>query len=192
MTNLRFRIAVALGAVLALAAPALAQDSGASWNAEGGGSASGNGSGSGSASVTGSGTGAGTGGLGVGAEATTTGLSGASVVYDAHKWRVGGFLGLRSGGGTDVRLGGRFFFRLHQRGPADFSIGAGVGIDRDDGDDRTDIHVEVALQLRAFIVPNVALGGTSGAGFVAVGNDGQDQLLIGGQLLGAVGLWYFF
>ena len=59
--------------------------------------------------------------------------------------------------------------------------------------DVTDIHVEGAIQLRAFLNQAVAVGASLGAGFVATGGDGTDDFFgLGGQLLGGAGIWYFF
>lgn len=176
---------VVTAAVLAVAAPAMAQDGATTGSASASGSASGEWSASSS--------GGGGGHLGVGAEQMSTGASGASVVWDAGKWRLGGLLAVEVQGETDLFFGARFFYRMHQQGPADLSIGAGAGVFRNGNADVTDIHVEGAIQLRAFLNQAVAVGASLGAGFVATGGDGTDDFLgIGGQLLGGAGIWYFF
>ncbi|MCC6996889.1 MAG: hypothetical protein IT370_19915 [Deltaproteobacteria bacterium] len=180
---------VVTAAVLAAAAPAMAQDGATTGSASASG-ASGSASGEWSAS---SGSGGGGGHLGVGAEQMSTGASGASVVWDAGKWRLGGLLAVEVQGETDLFFGARFFYRMHQQGPADLSIGAGAGVFRNGNADVTDVHVEGAIQLRAFLNQAVAVGASLGAGFVATGGDGTDDFLgLGGQLLGGAGIWYFF
>src|SRR5262245_43258444 len=116
-------------------------------------------------------------GLGVGAESFMASefgsLGGAvpllgAVVYDTRKWRAHGLVGMNSFGATDFFLGGRFFYVLHSSMAADFSLGGGLGLlmygdDQGPGDnDATDIILEGAAQIRAFVVPNVAIGASAG------------------------------
>jgi hypothetical protein len=191
-------LGVYLLASLAIAAPAWAQE-------EGGGSVSASGSVEASA-----GGGAKAAGIGVGAETMLTGTtiygfgildapaSAASVVYDASRWRIHGLLAMDSAGATDVFVGGKFFFNLHTGTASDFAVGGGLGIASLGGegpgdDDRTDIFVEGAVMLRAFVVPNVAIGASAGVGFVIIDEEaGDDFFFLGGQLLGSIGIWYFF
>ena len=134
-------------------------------------------------------------GIGVGAEAMLNGPNGASVVYDADAWRVNGILGFHDNGAQDVLLGARFVFVLHEGTGADFGVGGGFGLVMHDepggmGDnDTTDILIEGLVQLRAFIVPNVALSAAAGLGLVT--GDGDD-VEVTGQLVGSVGITYYF
>lgn len=146
------------------------------------------------------------GGIGLGAESMaitgtagdTIGPTGAAFVFDRPSWHVAGLLAMDSQGATDLFVGGRFFYHLHQGTMSDFSVGGGLGILSfgDDGpgnNDRTDIVVEGATQLRAFVTPNVAIGASVGVGFVIVDDDnGDDYFVLGGQVLTAAGIWYFF
>lgn len=134
-------------------------------------------------------------GFGVGAEAMLTGPGGAAVIYDAGAWRIDGILGFHDNGAQDIALAGRFIFVLHEGIGADFGIGGGFGlVMRDEpggmGDnDTTDIHLEGLAQLRAFVVPNVALSAAFGLGIVT--GDGDDVVLTG-QLVGSIGIAYYF
>lgn len=148
------------------------------------------------------------GGIGLGAETMVAGAVGdpngpgittAAFVFDRPAWHIAGLVGMSSAGDTDLFVGGRFFYHLHQGAMSDFSIGGGLGIlslgdDAGPGDDdRTDIIAEVATQIRAFITSNVAIGASIGLGFVVVDEDqGDDYLVLGGQVMSRAGIWYFF
>jgi hypothetical protein len=96
---------------------------------------------------------------------------------------------------TDLGLGGRLLWVMHQSSSADFSLGGGLGvlhIDVDGDDDSvTDFHLEAVAQLRAFIVENVALSTSFGFG-VNLQDRRDDSFGFGGLLLGNAGLIYFF
>lgn len=145
---------------------------------------------SGEAQVSASATGAA--GLGVGVLAMLSGPVGASVVYDPGQFHVEGILGFASDGETDIDIGGRFFYHLHSSQAADFSLGGGLGIQNvnpDMGDSTTNIDVDVGAEVRLFLVPNVALSSTIGLAIVT--GDG-DLVALRGQLLGDIGVTYFF
>jgi hypothetical protein len=147
-------------------------------------------------------------GIGVGAETmlaagfvpSNTPTAAASFVYDASMWRVNALLAMESAGATDLFLGGKFWYNLHTGVASDFAVGGGLGIlfDGDDAggpgdDDQTHFVIEAGIQLRAFVVPNVAIGGTAGIGFVILDEAaGDDFFLLGGQIMGGLGIWYFF
>ncbi len=145
-------------------------------------------------------------GIGVGAEAmlpavfdvggagvSVVGVGGVSVVYDAGPFHCGGIFGFQDDdNATDLAIGGRFLYHLHEAAAADFSIGGGVGmrhVFRDNNPDEDDFMLEALVQLRAFIVPNVAISGSAG---VAVTSGDHDRFVITGQPLGSVGITYFF
>ena len=144
------------------------------------------------------------GGIGLGAEAFVATspagpISAAAFVYDRPAWHIAALVGMQSAGDTDLFVAGRFFYHLHQGQMSDFSVGGGLGIlslgdDAGPGDnDRTDIILEGAAQLRAFITPNVAIGASLGLDFVIVDEDnGDDYLVLGGQVMSTAGIWYFF
>jgi len=141
-------------------------------------------------------------GIGVGAEATLTGIVGGTFVYDAERFHIDALLG--GSFAPDVSrfaVAGRFFFPVHRSQYADFSLGPGVGLehvvvhDQDGPGPQTSvstnpIHLEGAAQIRAFVVPNVALSASAGLGLVL--RDNNNTATIGGQLGGAFGVTYFF
>ena len=139
-------------------------------------------------------------GVGVGAEATTTGIVGGTFVYDASVFHIDVLLGGTFDPDDSVTaVAGRFFFPLHVSPSADFSIGPGVGLEHrthhagpppEVSTSTNAAHVEGAIQIRAFIVPNVALSASAGVG--AVFRSGNNSAVIGGQLGGALGVTYFF
>ncbi len=57
-------------------------------------------------------------------------------------------------------------------------------------DDDIDVHLEAGAQIRAFITSNVALSASGGFGFIF--DEGDDFFGFGGQLMGAMGVTYFF
>jgi len=157
-------------------------------------------------------------GIGVGAMTMLNGVSGLLVTWGSRGggFHIDGFAGLRhyNPGApdhtTDFSVGGRFWYHLHAASFADFSLGGGVGIIRwvqDPGggneSDNLDLSLEVGGQIRAFIVPNVALLADLGMGATFGGND---NILIGGQTVtgagspeggsnfavGTLGIAYFF
>ncbi|MEO7033019.1 MAG: hypothetical protein ABI548_04200 [Polyangiaceae bacterium] len=140
-------------------------------------------------------------GIGLGAEATMTGIVGATFVYDAEAFHVDALLGgAFQHNDSSLSVAGRLFFPVHRSQSADFSVGPGIGlvhITHDpDGDgplarvSTNPVHVEGAAQIRAFIVPNVALSATAGLGVVLTNNN--NSAVIGGQLGGSFGVTYFF
>ena len=140
-------------------------------------------------------------GPGVGAEATLTGIVGATFVYDAEAFHVDALLGGSfQHNDSSLAVAGRLFFPVHRSQSADFSLGPGIGLVHvthdPDGDgplgkvSTNPVHVEGAAQIRAFVVPNVALSATAGLGVVLTNNN--NSALIGGQLGGSFGVTYFF
>jgi hypothetical protein len=157
-------------------------------------------------------------GPGVGIEGNLGGLSGASFVYDAGKFRFDGILGFAHSSNaagsandprdvTDFGIGGRFFYVVHRLERADLSLGGGLAILRESisggGGSETNLQIELAAQIRVFIAPNVALSGS--LGFVVTTADnyvikegpvtssaGDGNFGIGGQLLAGFGVTYYF
>lgn len=149
-------------------------------------------------------------GLGVGAVTMLNGTSGALVTWGSRGggFHIDGFFGLHHRSGpstTSVSVGGRFWYHLHAASFADFSVGGGLGYAHwregaGPGSSRDDLSLEVGGQIRAFIVPNVALLADLGLG--AVFGD-SDRIMIGGQAItdsgqggpfvtGTLGIAYFF
>lgn len=164
-------------------------------------------SGSASASASADSSGGGTWGVGVETPLTFSGsgvigggvLPGlAEVVYDTGSFHVDGLLGfaLIEDNATVIDVGGRAFFVVHDSAAADFSLGGGLNIlhvdpDNDLADDTTDIHLEATAKIRAFVTPNVALSVQTGVGIV-LSDNGSDVFGAWGELLGNVGVTYFF
>lgn len=134
--------------------------------------------------------------FGLGAEAMITGLTGAAFVYDPSRFRIDALFSYKGAGGNDLfRLAGRVFYVVHSHSAADFSLGGGLGIvhfspENKNADSEKQIHLEAVAQIRAFIVPQVALSGTLGIG--AVFEDPDDSFNIDGTLTGGLGFVYFF
>ncbi len=160
-------------------------------------------------------------GIGVGAITMLNGTSGLLVTWGTGSFHVDGFAGLHHyrpqpapyTSTTDFGFGGRFWYHIHAASFADFSAGGGIGFNRwvsnpggPGEDSHFDVSFEVGAQIRAFIVPNVALIGDLGLGATFGSND---NLLIGGQsiggggepeaanggsnfMLGSLGIAYFF
>ena len=140
-------------------------------------------------------------GVGVGAEATLTGIVGGTFVYDAEAFHVDALLGGSfQRDDSSLAVAGRLFFPVHRSQAADFSLGPGIGLVHvthdPDGDgpqgrvSSNPIHVEGAAQIRAFVVPNVALSASAGLGAVFANNN--NSALIGGQVGASFGVTYFF
>jgi hypothetical protein len=137
-------------------------------------------------------------GIGVGAEMTTTGITGATFVYDARAFHVDALLGAKfEHNSSTFDVAGRLFFPVHRSQSADFSLGPGIGLqhvtNHPDGADSVSsnpVHLEGAAQIRAFVVPNIALSASAGLG--AVFTKGNNSMTIGGQLGAQFGVTYFF
>jgi hypothetical protein len=132
-------------------------------------------------------------GVGVNAMLSGGGLFSPSVVYDTGIFHIEGLLGFEdTDAETRFDVGGRFWYHIHSAQSADFSLGGGLGvINIDQGDDEgtTDIEIDAGAQMRAFIVPNVAL--SVSLGLVVLTGD-ADAIAITGDLLGAAGIAYYF
>ena len=149
-------------------------------------------------------------GFGAGAITMLNGTSGALVTWGSPGggFHADGFFGLHhynqnATNTTSFSVGGRFWYHVHAAAFADFSLGGGLGIHRYETDPgrpgnthRNDVSLEVGGQLRAFIVPNVALIADLGLGITFSNND---DILIGGQnvgggdfVAGTLGIAYFF
>lgn len=137
------------------------------------------------------------GSFGVGAEFQLSGLGGLSANYDAGKFHVGGFIGFADPDGQDdttFDIGARFFFHVASTASADFSVGGGVGIESTHlpaGNPNTDtlLFLEPSFQIRAFVVPNVALSFTGG---ITIGTIDAAEVDIFGQVSVIAGVHYYF
>lgn len=122
-------------------------------------------------------------------------FAGPTVVFQTPLFHIEGLVTFTDtdADGTDVGVAGRFWYALSQTERSDFSVGGGLGLLIDDvpgGDDQTDIELNLGAQIRAFIVPNVALSATLGFGVVST--DGDDFTGFIGDVTGAMGIVYFF
>jgi hypothetical protein len=113
------------------------------------------------------------------------------------RFHLDGLFGLRHAGATDFDLGVRGWYHIHAASSADFSLGAGLGmVRRKSGvpagaDAQWDFEMEIGAQIRAFIVPNVALMGSVGMALY-VPDSGDTVLQFSGSLVGTLGVAYFF
>jgi hypothetical protein len=133
--------------------------------------------------------------FGAGAEATTTGVVGGTFVYDPGPFHLDALLGAHfAHEDEEIDLAARLFFPVHHSRAADFSLGPGLAIVHFNHPNPPDnaIHVEGALQIRAFLVSNVALSATAGIGFIFANGDNNNRAVIGGQVGGSFGITYFF
>jgi hypothetical protein len=141
-------------------------------------------------------------GLGLGASSmlgllaannASIGVFGPAVYYDAGRYHLEGMLGFASAESfTDVALGARFWYHMHQSPSADFSLGGGLGfisLDFDGGGDATVIDLEGGAQVRFFLVDNVALSASLG---LALLTSDLDAVLVTGNLFGSTGIAYYF
>jgi len=134
------------------------------------------------------------GAVGVGIESTLAGAAGPALVVQTPAFHVEGILAFADQGDeTDLILAGRFWYAINQTQRSDFSVGGGIGLLFDDnggGDNDTDVELDLGAQLRAFLVPNVAL--SVSLGFVFVSTAGPNPLALTGDLLASGGIAYFF
>jgi hypothetical protein len=147
-------------------------------------------------------------GLGVGAVALfapyTQGSASATVPNLLVTWgdsggrfHVDGLFGLYHDTATDFDLGVRGWYHIHAASSADFSVGAGVGMIRRKrglpagASAQWDFEMDIGAQIRAFIVPNVALLGSLGLGLY-IPDSGPTALEVAGNLVGTVGAAYYF
>ena len=134
------------------------------------------------------------GSLGIGAEYQLSGLGGVSANYDLGKFHVGGFFGFSDDDGpdnTDFDLGARFYYHLHSTAMSDFGIGGslGIGVRDSAGGSATLMFLEPGIQLRAFVVSNVALSFSSG---IVLGVVDAAGVGITGQFTALGGVHYYF
>lgn len=132
-------------------------------------------------------------GIGIHTMLTGSGPFGPAVVYDTGLFHIEGIIGFADNDeATEFDVGGRFWYHINSSQAADFSLGGGLGvvsIDPEVGDGTTDIEIDVGGQVRAFIVPNVALSASLG---LAILTGDTDFIALTGDLTGTAGLTYFF
>lgn len=121
-------------------------------------------------------------------------LAGPTVTYQTPQFHIDGILSYGDNDFiTTLGLAGRFYYELHSTQASDLSVGGGVGfMNVDFGDDSdTAIHFEAGGKIRAFLAPSVAINASVGLGYIT-GLGNSDLILFGGQLVGAIGITYFF
>jgi hypothetical protein len=124
----------------------------------------------------------------------------ATLTYDAGTLYASGLLTFADidNGGTVLGLGGRIYFPIHDGDNSDFSVGGGFAFLNFDGpgpgDDDTSFHLEAGGRMRAWLTSNVAMSAGVGIGILLDDDDGADQDAVGilGNLVGSLGITYFF
>jgi hypothetical protein len=138
------------------------------------------------------------GNLGVGVVAmlggADVGTVGPAVVYDTGIFHIEGLFGFNDNDTqTRFTVGGRFWYHIHSGQSSDFSLGGGLGVVSVDpeggGDSTTNVEIDAGAQLRAFIVPNVAVSASLGLGLLT---GDTDVIAITGDLVGGLGIVYYF
>jgi hypothetical protein len=139
--------------------------------------------------------------FGLGAEFQLSGLGGVSGTYDAGMFHAGLSLGLQdkdAAGDTLFQVAGRFFWHVAGGAQADFSLGGSVGLETVtipamgvmNSTTDVNVYIEPGFQIRAFIVPHVALSFTGG---ISIGVAHDSTVVITGQGLdGEAGVTYYF
>jgi hypothetical protein len=121
-------------------------------------------------------------------------LAGPAVTYQTQKFHIDGILSYGDNDAfTTLGVGGRFYYELHSTQASDLSVGGGLGILNIDNGDNSDsaVLIEAGGKIRAFLAPSVAVNASLGLGYVSGAFD-RDYILFGGQLVGAIGITYFF
>jgi hypothetical protein len=141
------------------------------------------------------------GSFGLGAEYQLSGIGGISGSYDAGPFHAGvaiGFYDKDAAGDTVFQVAGRFFWHVAGSAQADFSLGGSVGLETVtvpamgmmDSTTDVDVFIELGFQIRAFVVPHVALSFTGG---ITIGVAHDSTVAITGQGLdGEAGVTYYF
>jgi hypothetical protein len=110
------------------------------------------------------------------------------------RFHVEGLFGLTSSGSTAFDFGARGWYHIHAASSADFSLGAGFALlshKEAPADRQWDFEMDLGAQIRAFIVPNVAVLGAVGMALY-LPDSGSTTVTFGGHLVGMFGVAYFF
>ena len=136
--------------------------------------------------------------FGVGIHGMLTGPFGPAIVYNMSLFHIEGLIAFESNGATNLAVGGRFWFHVHQTAASTLSLGGGLGFTSTESepippetrsDDQTNILLEGGAQIRFFPVSNVAISASAG---LAILSGDADLFALTGQLTGGAGLTYFF
>ncbi len=133
-------------------------------------------------------------GVGIHTMLLPDGPFGPAVIYDTGMFHIEGLFGFADDDATTrFDLGGRFWYHIHSAASADFSLGGGLGVVSIDpeggGEGTTDIEIDAGAQIRAFLVPNVAVSASLG---LAILTGDADFIAITGNLMSDVGIAYYF
>jgi hypothetical protein len=113
----------------------------------------------------------------------------------AGRFHVEGLFGLRSDDSTRWDLGARGWYHIHAASAADFSLGAGFALvswrAAAPRGRQYDFEMDLGAQIRAFIVPNVALLASLGFG-IYLPDSGSTVFTVSGNIMDTVGLAYYF
>lgn len=136
--------------------------------------------------------------IGVGVHAMLAGPVGPSIVYNGGRFHIEGILAFSDADDASrMALAGRGWFHVHESPNASLSVGGGLGFVNSEGPDpafptmtvdSSVIVFEGGAQLRFFVTRNVALSASLGLSILA---GDADQISIGGQLTGGLGVTYF-
>jgi hypothetical protein len=146
--------------------------------------------------------------FGIGAEYQLSGIGGLSAAYNTSSWHAELALGFDDPKGPGAAFGvfAGFFYHVAGNATADFGVGGTVGYaaiavppaGMGGGGTNNVLVIEPGFQIRAFIVPNVALSFTGAATISVIDDQGFAVAAtgIGGSgifgLNGTVGVHYFF
>lgn len=114
----------------------------------------------------------------------------------AGRFHVDGLFGFLHRDTSNFDIGVRGWYHLHATPSADLSAGGGFTLiswkNPGPGQSRqTDFQLELGAQVRAFIVSNVALLGAVGMN-IYFPDSGPSTFIISGNLVGSIGLAYYF
>lgn len=110
------------------------------------------------------------------------------------RFHLDGLFGLYHESATNFDFGANGWYHIHAASAADFSVGAGLMLIRRRigvPNVQWDFLLNLGAQIRAFIVPNVALLGAAGIG-IYIPDTGDTAINVSGTLVGTIGLAYYF
>jgi hypothetical protein len=112
----------------------------------------------------------------------------------AGRFHIDGLFGFLNHQTSNFDVGIRGWYHLHATASSDLSAGGGVTLiswKARGGSRQTDFQMELGAQIRAFVVSNVAFLGSVGMNMYFP-DSGDSTFIISGNLVGAIGLAYYF
>lgn len=112
----------------------------------------------------------------------------------AGRFHLDGLFGFLNHNTNNFDIGVRGWYHLHATPFSDLSAGGGITLiswKARGGSRQTDFQMELGAQIRAFIVSNVALLGAVGMNMYFP-DSGSSTFIISGNLVGSIGLAYYF